>query len=60
MVTKQWTAIHRKRHAKCVIEDDPQSSMILGIDKVLWEGLDLYRAAARDPADNGARSVSAG
>ena len=48
MVTKQWVAIHRKHHAKCETEDDPHSPMIHGIDKVLWEGVDLYRVAARD------------
>ena len=48
MVTKQWVAIHRKHHAKCETSDDPHSPMIHGIDKVLWEGVDLYRVAARD------------
>ncbi|HNR92125.1 MAG TPA: fatty acid desaturase [Dokdonella sp.] len=48
MVTKQWVAVHRKHHAKCETADDPHSPMIHGIDKVLWEGVDLYRIAARD------------
>ncbi len=48
MVTRQWVAIHRKHHARCETEDDPHSPMIHGIDKVLWEGVDLYRVAARD------------
>ncbi|WP_159875668.1 fatty acid desaturase [Aquitalea denitrificans] len=48
MVTKQWAAIHRKHHAKCETPDDPHSPQILGIKKVLWEGVELYRAACKD------------
>jgi stearoyl-CoA desaturase (delta-9 desaturase) len=43
MVTKEWTAIHRKHHAKCESEEDPHSPQIVGINKVLWEGTELYR-----------------
>jgi len=43
MVTKEWTAIHRKHHAKCETEEDPHSPQILGINKVLLEGSELYR-----------------
>jgi stearoyl-CoA desaturase (delta-9 desaturase) len=43
MVTKEWTAIHRKHHAKCETTDDPHSPQIVGIRKVLWEGTELYR-----------------
>ncbi|PCH55277.1 MAG: acyl-CoA desaturase [Legionellales bacterium] len=48
MVTKAWTAIHRKHHAKCETEEDPHSPMVLGIKKVLLEGGELYRIAAKD------------
>ncbi|KJV33504.1 aminotransferase [Aquitalea magnusonii] len=48
MVTKQWAAIHRKHHAKCETPEDPHSPQILGIRKVLWEGVELYRAACKD------------
>ncbi len=48
MVTKQWTAIHRKHHARCETEDDPHSPQILGIRKVLWEGADLYKVEGRN------------
>jgi stearoyl-CoA desaturase (delta-9 desaturase) len=41
-------SIHRKHHARCETEDDPHSPQILGLKKVLWEGAELYRAAARD------------
>jgi fatty-acid desaturase len=45
MGTKAWTAIHRKHHAVCETEDDPQ---IFGIRKVFWQGAELYRASAKD------------
>lgn len=48
MVTKQWVAIHRKHHAKCETPEDPHSPQVLGIRKVLWQGAELYRAAAQD------------
>ncbi len=43
MVTKEWTAIHRKHHAKCETEEDPHSPQVLGLNKVLLEGSELYR-----------------
>lgn len=43
MVTKAWTAIHRKHHARCETDEDPHSPQRLGIKKVLWEGAELYR-----------------
>ncbi len=46
MVTKQWVAIHRKHHAKCETPDDPHSPQVLGIRKVLWQGVELYRSEA--------------
>ena len=48
MVTKEWTAIHRKHHARVETEEDPHSPQILGINKVLWEGAELYRIEARN------------
>ncbi|MBX9812098.1 MAG: fatty acid desaturase [Burkholderiales bacterium] len=48
MLTKQWTAIHRKHHAKCETEEDPHSPQIFGIGKVLWEGAELYRKEGRN------------
>lgn len=49
MVTKQWVAIHRKHHAKCETVEDPHSPQILGIGKVLWHGVELYRLEASKP-----------
>jgi stearoyl-CoA desaturase (delta-9 desaturase) len=48
MVTKEWTAIHRKHHAKVETEEDPHSPQIVGINKVLWEGTELYRKEAQN------------
>ncbi len=50
MVTKEWVAVHRKHHAKCETEEDPHSPKIHGINKVLMEGVDLYRIASNDAA----------
>jgi stearoyl-CoA desaturase (delta-9 desaturase) len=51
MVTKQWVAVHRKHHAKCETDEDPHSPQVYGINKVLWEGVALYKVAATNPAD---------
>jgi stearoyl-CoA desaturase (delta-9 desaturase) len=48
MITKEWVAIHRKHHAKCETEEDPHSPMIEGINKVLWDGVGLYKQEARN------------
>jgi stearoyl-CoA desaturase (delta-9 desaturase) len=48
MVTKQWAAIHRKHHAKCEQDGDPHSPHVFGIQKVFWEGAELYRAEAKN------------
>ena len=47
-VTKEWTAIHRKHHAKCEREGDPHSPVIFGIETVFWKGAELYRAEAKN------------
>jgi stearoyl-CoA desaturase (delta-9 desaturase) len=30
-VTREWTAVHRKHHAKCEHEGDPHSPVVFGI-----------------------------
>ncbi len=50
MVTKEWTAIHRKHHARVETEEDPHSPQVKGIWKVVLEGAELYRKEARDQA----------
>jgi stearoyl-CoA desaturase (delta-9 desaturase) len=47
IVTKAWVGIHRKHHARCETAEDPHSPQVLGIKKVLFEGAELYRAAAK-------------
>ncbi len=44
--TKEWTAIHRKHHAKCETEEDPHSPVVMGIKKVFWQGAELYAESA--------------
>ena len=46
MVTKEWTSIHRKHHAKCETVDDPHSPQVLGIKTVLSRGAELYKQEA--------------
>lgn len=48
MVTREWTAIHRKHHAKCETEDDPHSPQVKGLREVLLRGAELYQAEAAD------------
>ena len=47
--TREWVAVHRKHHARVEQEDDPHSPFVYGINKVLWQGAELYREAAADP-----------
>ncbi|WP_413459316.1 fatty acid desaturase [Herbaspirillum huttiense] len=48
MVTKEWAAIHRKHHAKCETEEDPHSPQTRGINKVMWQGAELYRVESKN------------
>ena len=48
MVTKEWTAIHRKHHAKCEQPEDPHSPQVFGIRTVLLQGAELYRREAKN------------
>ncbi|MCU1718873.1 delta-9 fatty acid desaturase DesA [Pseudomonas sp. 5P_3.1_Bac2] len=47
--TREWTAIHRKHHAKCETVDDPHSPVIKGLATVLRKGAELYREEAQNP-----------
>ena len=47
-ITKEWVSIHRKHHAKVETPDDPHSPQQLGINKVLWQGAELYRQEAKN------------
>jgi len=48
MVTSEWVAIHRKHHAATEQAGDPHSPVVYGIQKVLWDGVELYRTASKD------------
>ena len=48
MNTREWTAVHRKHHAAVETDEDPHSPVVHGIDKVLWQGAELYRSNARN------------
>ena len=47
-VTKEWTAIHRKHHAKCEQAEDPHSPHVHGIKTVLLQGAELYRKESKN------------
>jgi stearoyl-CoA desaturase (delta-9 desaturase) len=49
MLTKQWTAIHRKHHATCETPDDPHSPQVHGLTTVLFKGAELYGIEAHKP-----------
>ncbi len=46
IVTREWVSVHRKHHVKCESDDDPHSPQTRGLNKVLWQGYELYRAEA--------------
>jgi len=48
MIVREWVAIHRKHHARCETEEDPHSPQTHGINKVLWEGVELYNIGRQD------------
>jgi stearoyl-CoA desaturase (delta-9 desaturase) len=48
MITAEWVAIHRKHHASTDVDGDPHSPVVLGIQKVFWQGAELYRGARTD------------
>ena len=50
MITKAWVAIHRKHHATVETEEDPHSPQTQGINRVLWQGAEIYRKEAVNKA----------
>ncbi|HDZ55564.1 MAG TPA: acyl-CoA desaturase [Pseudomonas xinjiangensis] len=48
MNTREWTAIHRKHHAKCETPDDPHSPVQKGLVTVLRKGAELYMEEAKN------------
>ena len=45
--TIEWVSVHRKHHAYTEQKEDPHSPYIHGINKVLWQGAELYREVAK-------------
>ena len=41
MLTKAWTAVHRKHHARAETEEDPHSPKTRGLKMVLTRGAEL-------------------
>lgn len=48
MNTREWTAVHRKHHAKCETPEDPHSPVQKGLSTVLLKGAELYMEEARN------------
>lgn len=49
IITREWTAVHRKHHAVCETEDDPHSPVMQGLKKILWQGMETYGEATSQP-----------
>ncbi len=43
MITREWTAVHRKHHAKTETEEDPHSPVVNGLFNIVWKGSEYYR-----------------
>jgi stearoyl-CoA desaturase (delta-9 desaturase) len=48
-VTREWVAVHRRHHAFADRSGDPHSPVVFGLRRVVFQGYELYVAAARDP-----------
>lgn len=48
VITREWVAVHRCHHTHADQPGDPHSPLIFGLRRVLFEGAELYREAARD------------
>ena len=46
MLTKEWTAVHRKHHAVTETEADPHSPKVHGLREIFWKGAEYYRAGS--------------
>ena len=48
MSTREWTAVHRRHHAKTETEDDPHSPVIEGLSEIVFKGVKYYRQGITD------------
>ena len=46
MITKEWTAVHRKHHTAADVDGDPHSPQLHGLRAILLQGAEYYRAGA--------------
>ena len=46
MITKEWTAVHRRHHATTETEEDPHSPQVHGLCAIFWRGTEYYRAGS--------------
>jgi len=49
MLTKEWTAVHRKHHAECETAEDPHSPQVQGLSEILWRQTEAYQRCAAQP-----------
>jgi len=48
-ITREWVAVHRCHHAHADQAGDPHSPVVFGLQRVLFQGFELYQDATRDP-----------
>ncbi len=49
MITREWTAVHRKHHARAETDEDPHSPQVHGIASVLFLGVKHYVREKKNP-----------
>ena len=48
MSTREWTAVHRRHHARTETSDDPHSPIIEGLGEIVFKGVKYYRQGITD------------
>jgi len=48
-ITREWVAVHRCHHAHADQAGDPHSPVVFGLQRVLFQGFELYQDATHDP-----------
>lgn len=46
---REWAGVHRRHHASIDTVDDPHSPAVLGMSRVLFTNIWMYRKAAKNP-----------
>lgn len=47
IIPEEWVSVHLKHHQLSDQEGDPHSPQLLGLQKVLWQGTELYRQSRK-------------